>query len=135
MVITVWRTNKSNDSVFGNLAIDTGPFKCVTLENGDTLIPSGVVYDVLFMWSETFQQIMPHIIVPDRTSVEIHWANWVRDPKNPNHYLLDGCLSLGKTADFKANAVWNSKPAWIDFCKAITDQPSIKIRYVDDYGH
>jgi Family of unknown function (DUF5675) len=143
MLITVTRTNKSinpihGNGAFGHLGIDVGPFKCVTLENADTLIPAGVVYDVLFMWSEAFQQMMPHVIVPGRTAIEIHWANWVKDPgKLPgpedDRTLLDGCTSLGQTADFAADAIWNSKAAWIQFCKAITDQPSIKIKYVEDY--
>jgi Family of unknown function (DUF5675) len=141
MLITITRTNKiSNptygDGAFGNLAIDTDPFKCVTLENADTLIPANAIYDVLFMWSDNFQQIMPHIIVPGRTAVEIHWANWVKDPTQPvgKQQLLDGCTSLGQQADFGADAIWNSKAAWIQFCQAITDQPSIKIKYVEDYA-
>lgn len=141
MLITTTRTNKTinpiyGNGAFGNLAIDTNSFKCVTLENADTLIPAGIIYDVYFMWSNNFQQNMPHIIVPGRTAVEIHWANWVEDPNKPGtrKFLLDGCTALGQSADFKADAIWNSKAAWIAFCQAITDQPSIKIIYKEDYG-
>ena len=149
MIITATRTKKVlnptyGNGAFGNLAIDTDPFKCVTLENADTLIPAGIVYDVLFMWSNNFQQIMPHVIVPaipsanlpKRIAIEIHWANWVKDPTQPEgkQQLLDGCTSLGQQADFASDAIWNSKTAWIQFCQAITDQPSIKIKYVEDYA-
>jgi hypothetical protein len=141
MIITTTRTQIVNNATygngaFGNLMIDTNPYKCVTLENADTLIPANVVYDVLFMWSNNFQQIMPHIIVPNRTAVEIHWANWVKDPTQPigKQQLLDGCTSLGQSEDFGADAIWNSKSAWIGFVQAITDQPAIKIIYKEDYG-
>lgn len=140
MLITETRTNKVinltyGNAAFGNLVIDTNPYKCVTLENADTLIPIGT-YPLLFMWSNNFQQIMPHVIVPGRTAVEVHWANWVKDPTQPmgKQQLLDGCTALGQQADFGADAVWNSKAAWIGFVQAITDQPSIMIKYVEDYG-
>lgn len=144
MLITVTRTKKSvnqqnGNGAFGTLAIDSSPFKCVTLENADTLIPAGVVYDLLFMWSDHFQQMMPHVMVPGRIAIEIHWANWVKDPKDlhtpaDDKILLDGCTSLGQQADFSSDAIWNSKAAWIQFCKSITDQPSLKIKYVEDFG-
>jgi len=124
MLITVTRTNKTVDGVFGNLAIDTNDYKCLTLENLLLLIPQGD-YDILFMWSENFQQIMPHIIVPNRSAIEIHWANWPQQ--------LEGCLALGTSVDFAKDMIQQSKAAWILFIKAITDQPALKIRYVDDY--
>jgi hypothetical protein len=134
MLITVTRTNKKNLDAFGNMAIDTDPFKCVTLENASTLIPAGIVYDVLFMWSNDFQQIMPHVIVPGRTAIEIHWANYVIDPVNAAHIELKGCTAVGKEAELQENMITQSKDTWIAFCQAITDQPSIKIKYVDDFG-
>ena len=134
MMITVVRTNKTTDGCFGNLMIDIDPFKCVTLENLLTLIPAGVVYDVLFMWSNDFQQIMPHVIVPGRTAIEIHWANYVIDPQNAKHIELKGCTALGTTTELAADCIDESKDAWIRFAQAITDQPSIKIKYVEDFG-
>lgn len=126
MLITVTRTNKTEDGRFGNLALDMGSFKCVTEENANVIIPTGV-YNVLFMWSNHFQQIMPHILVPGRTAIEIHWANW---PKQ-----LDGCLALGTETSLANDMVTESKNAWIEFVKkALTDQPAIKIRFVEDYG-
>ena len=134
MLITVTRTNKTSDSVFGNLSEDMVPFKCVTLENAATLIPVGV-YPVLFMWSNNFQQIMPHVVVPGRTAIEIHWANYVKDPSNPQHIELEGCLALGTAAEFGADCIDNSKIAWTQFVQQVlTDQPSVMIKYVEDYG-
>ena len=134
MLITVTRTNKTFDSCFGNLVIDTNSFKCVTLENVLTLISANIVYDILFMWSNDFQQIMPHIIVPGRTAIEIHWANYVIDPKDKTHIELKGCTALGTAAELSADCIDQSKIAWVEFVKAITDQPSIKIKYVEDYA-
>ena len=125
MIITVTRTHKSQDGIFGNLSVDVDPFKCVTLENLGLCIPTGT-YDVLFMWSDHFQQIMPHVMVPNRTAIEIHWANF------PNQ--LEGCLALGTQDDFAHDAIMQSKDMWIEFVKTISDQPSIKIKYVEDYG-
>lgn len=142
MLITVTRTSKTIDSYFGNLMIDTNPFKCVTLENVATLIPSNIVFDVLFMWSNHFQQIMPHIIVPaipsanlpKRIAIEIHWANVVKNPDPTKPDELDGCTALGTTTELSADCIDQSKIAWIEFVQVITDQPSIKIIYKEDYG-
>ncbi len=125
MLITVMRTNKTADGVFGSLTLDSGSFKCVTLENLKMIIPSGT-YDILFMWSDKFSQIMPHIIVPKREAIEIHWANYP--------VQLQGCLALGTQAEIEKNAVWQSKIAWTQFVQeALTDVFSIKIRFVEDY--
>ena len=125
MLITVTRTNKTGDGVFGNLQIDTDPFKCVTMERLTTLTAVGT-YDLFFMWSEHFQQIMPHVIVPGRTAIEIHWANY------PSQ--LDGCTALGTQTDLQTDSIEESKDAWVKFVQAISDQPAIKIKYVNDYG-
>lgn len=133
MLITVTRKYKDDDGLYGLLAIDSDPFKCATLERLSKCIPVGV-YDLLFMWSEHFQQIMPHIIVPaspaanlpERIAIEVHWANY------PNQ--LDGCLALGKDTDKNDDMVTESKSAFAGFAKAITDQPSIKIKFVEDFG-
>lgn len=125
MLITIIRTHKSDDGIFGNLSIDIDPYKCVTLENLALQIPAGT-YDILYRWSEDFQQIMPHIVVPGRTAVMFHWANW---PKQ-----LLGCVALGTGEDFKSDMITESKKAWIKFAQAITDQPSIKLKVVEDYA-
>jgi len=125
MLITVTRTNKSTDGIFGTLVIDANSFKCVTLENLALAIPAGS-YPVLYRWSPDFQQIMPHIIVPNRTDIMVHWANW---PKQ-----LLGCISLGTELDFQDDMITESKKAWIGFVQAITDQPSLTLKVTEDYG-
>lgn len=139
MFITVTRTHKvvtpASDSRFGNLMADLCPFKCVSLENGATLIPANVVYDVQFMWSNDFGQIMPHVIVPVRTAIEIHWANYVVDPANAQHIELKGCTALGSAEELAADCIDESKDAWVAFVQQVlTDQPAIKIIYKEDYG-
>lgn len=125
MIITVTRTNKSTDGIFGNLSLDSNPFKCVTLENLQLSIPAGT-YPVLYRWSPDFQQIMPHVLVAGRTDIMLHWANW---PKQ-----LLGCIALGTEEDFKDDMVTESKDAWINFAIATTDQSSIVLKVVDDYA-
>ena len=125
MIGTLIRTNKSADGSFGNLSLDIMPFKCVTLENLQDIIPVGT-YQVLYRWSPDFQQIMPHVIVPNRTAIMLHWANW---PKQ-----LLGCIALGKEEDFKDDMIQESKDEWIAFAQAITDQPSFTLKIVEDYG-
>ena len=125
MIITVTRTSKTVDGIFGNLVLDDDPFKCVTEENLALCIPPGA-YDVVFMWSDHFQQIMPHVIVPNRTAIEVHWANF---PKQ-----LEGCLSLGTEQDMKDDMITESKDAWINFIKAISDQFSLKLKIIEDFG-
>jgi hypothetical protein len=124
MIIIVTRTNKSQDGIFGTLSIDIDPYKCVTLENLALEIPVGI-YPVIYRWSEDFQQIMPHIVVPTRTAVMFHWANW---PKQ-----LLGCIALGTEEDFKDDMVTESKDAWIKFAEAITDQPNLTLKVEEDY--
>lgn len=125
MIITTVRNYKTIDGIFGILSIDTSAFKCAVAENLLKVIPPGA-YDVLFMWSEHFQQIMPHIIVPGRTAIEIHWANWP--------IQLEGCLALGQDDDKGDDMVTSSKNTWISFVKAISDQPSLKIKITEDYA-
>ena len=70
MLITTTRTNKVIDhptlgiGLFGNLMIDSNPFKCLILERGGVEIPVGV-WPIQWMRSIHFQQIMPHVIVRD----------------------------------------------------------------------
>ena len=125
MIATLTRTNKSNDGAFGNISLDVVPYKCITLENLGLIIPAGV-YQGLYRWSPDFQQIMPHIIVPGRTAIMAHWANW---PKQ-----LLGCVALGTEEDFKDDMVTESKDAWIGFVQAITDQPVLTWKIIEDYG-
>lgn len=125
MIVTVTRTSKSKDGIFGNLAVDIDPFKCVTLENLAMAITPGT-YDLTFMWSEHFQQIMPHIIVPGRVAIEVHWANYP--------VQLEGCVATGTAVELEPDCIDQSKIAWVGFVKTISDQPAIKFKVVEDYG-
>jgi hypothetical protein len=125
MLITVTRTDKTNDGIYGNLIIDVSPFKCVTLENRMLAIPTGT-YPLTFMWSDHFQQIMPHVGVPNRSAIEVHWANWPEQ--------LEGCLALGTDADIKGDMITQSKSSWINFVTVIGDQPALMIKYVEDFS-
>lgn len=125
MVITVTRTNKTSDGIFGNLSIDTSPFKCVTMEISSLCIPVGI-YAMDLMWSEHFQQIMPQIIVPGRVAIEQHWANYP--------YQLEGCQALGTTTELSKDCIDQSKIAWIAYVKAILNQPILTLKVIEDYA-
>ena len=125
MIITVYRTDKTADGLFGHLEIDTDPFKCVTMEISSLCIPAGV-YPLQWMWSEHFQQIMPHILVPGRTAILFHWANY--PPQ------LQGCVALGTSTELSQDCIWESKIAWVGFIKAILNQPNLTLKVIEDYG-
>lgn len=124
MVITLIRKNRTNDGIFGMLSLDTDPFKCVTMEIASLCIPVGI-YGMDFMWSDHFQQIMPHIIVPGRTAIEIHWANY------PSQ--LEGCIALGTVFDSGNDQIIQSKVSWIGFIKSILNQPNLTLKVNEDF--
>ena len=124
MLVTTTRTNKTSDGIFGNLLIDNSPFKCLTLERLGMEIPIGI-YDIQFMWSNHFQQIMPQIIVPGRVAIEQHWANYP--------IQLDGCQALGTQAEISADCLDESKVAWTAYIQVILNQPALKLKVVEDY--
>ncbi len=125
MVITVTRTNKTSDGIFGNLALDGNSFKCVTMEITSLCIPVGI-YAIQWMWSDHFQQIMPEILVPGRVAIELHWANY---PKQ-----LEGCIALGTMYELSKDCLDESKIAWTGFIKAILNQPNLTLKVIEDYG-
>lgn len=125
MVITVTRTNKTKDGIFGNLSLDTNSFKCVTMEIASLCIIPGI-YEVKWMWSDHFQQIMPQVLVAGRTSIELHWAN------TPNQ--LEGCIALGTTIELSQDWINESKIAWVSFIKAILNEPVLTLKVVEDYA-
>jgi hypothetical protein len=125
VLITVTRTNKTVDGLFGNLSIDSDSFKCLTLENSGLSIPAGV-YQIKWMWSDHFQQIMPTIVVPDRTAIEMHWANYP--------IQLEGCVALGTEEELSQDCIEQSKDAWIAYIKVVLNQPNLTLRIVEDYG-
>lgn len=125
MLITVTRTAKSKDGIFGNLQIDNGSFKCVTMEILSLCIPAGI-YGMTWMWSDHFQQIMPQIIVPGRIAIEQHWANY------PNQ--LEGCQALGTSLELSLDMITESKIAWVGYIKAILNQPNLTLKVVEDFA-
>lgn len=130
MIITTTRTYKDlnillGNGIFGNLSIDSSPFKCLTLERDGVEIPVGT-YPIQWMRSAHFDQIMPHVIVPGRFAIEQHWANW---PKQ-----LDGCQALGFAEDLKGDMLIESKRAWNAYIDVILNQPSLMLRIVEDYA-
>lgn len=122
MLLTVTRTNKSNDGIFGNLQIDGNPFKCVTLERLHMEIFSGI-YDVEFTFSPDFNRIMPLIDVPGRTGCRFHWANF------PSQLL--GCIALGEKVD--GDAIDESVIAFNQFYAIIQGQEGLTVKIVEDY--
>lgn len=86
MNILVKRNKRTADGIFGELSLDWNPFTCFTVENLIKEIPIGD-YDVVQQYSPHFNRLMPHIIVPDRTFIMIHWANY------PSQ--LEGCIAVG----------------------------------------
>lgn len=125
MLITTTRTVKTVDGIFGNLQIDVNPFKCIVLERRGMEIPVGV-FDIQFMLSEHFQQIMPQIIVPGRTAIEQHWANYP--------VQLDGCQALGTQVELSADCIDESKNAWKAYIQVILNQSTLKLKVIEDYG-
>ena len=125
MLITVNRTDKTSDGLFGYLEIDTNPFRCVTMEISALCIPVGA-YPIQWMWSDHFQQIMPQIMVPGRTAIELHWSN------RPSQ--LEGCIALGTSKELGGDCIDESKIAWVGFIKAILNQPNLTLKVSEDYG-
>ena len=130
MILTVQRTNKSADGIFGNLSIDTSTFKCVTLENLDKEIPTGV-YDVNFTFSPHFNRVMPHIIVPVRDAlasgdagIRIHWANFPTQ--------LEGCIAVGTAVD--GDSIDESLIPFNQLYAIIQGQEGLKIKIQEDYA-
>ena len=130
MLLTVTRTSKSKDGIFGNLIIDGNPFKCVTLENLDREIPTGV-YDVNFTFSPHFNRVMPHIIVPSRDAlaggdagIRIHWANFPAQ--------LEGCVTVGTSVD--GDSIDESLIPFNQLYAIIEGQEGLKIKVCEDYA-
>ena len=98
MLIQVKRTKKTFDGILGVMTLQGNPFICYTIENLEKSIPAGT-YDVVWAWSPKFNRETPHIIVPNRTFIEIHTANYP--------YQLEGCIAVGD--HLEDDAVDNSK--------------------------
>lgn len=87
MTVTVTRNPAWSDETAteGTLDLD-GVFEVYTLENSKFLIPEGE-YDLVWYPSGEFKTYVPQVLVPGRSNIEIHPANW---PKQ-----LLGCTAVG----------------------------------------
>jgi hypothetical protein len=120
MRITVQRDRKTVDGMFGDMVLDWNPFTAYVVENLALMIPAGT-YPVTFYKSPHFQRVMPHLIVPGRTEIMIHWANW------PGQ--LKGCLALGNAEE--PDAVDNSIATWNQFYNLLNMQEGITCQILD----
>jgi len=105
---------------------DSAPF-CVTLERpaarfGDLYpcIPAGE-YRVVLYESPHFRRTMPLLEdVPDRSGIEIHWGNFVRD--------FEGCIGVGAWRGQMPDGsptIWNSRATFDQLFAAI--EPTIAL--------
>lgn len=75
------------NSIFGKLS--TGTFECYTVENLELSISPG---QYKFFWrkdSPAHGQVYEAELVPGRTNIQIHSANWA--------FQLLGCIALGRS--------------------------------------
>ena len=131
MLITITRTNKTQDGIFGRLNLDWNPFYCFTIENLDKAIPVGI-YDLVFDYSPRFNRNMPHIIVPSRdqaaggdAGIRIHWGNV------PANY--EGCIGVGDHADVRADSIDNTVTTFNKLYAIISMQAGLKISVTEAY--
>jgi Family of unknown function (DUF5675) len=104
VTVTVTRNPAWSDDTAteGMLDLD-GLFQAYTLENTQFLIPEGE-YDLVWYPSGRFKTYVPQVMVPDRTNIEIHPANWPEQ--------LDGCTAVGERR--LTDAVEQSEAAFND---------------------
>jgi len=110
-ILVVTRDQETAEGLFGRITIKPDPTViCYSMENKARAILSGS-YDVHLEYSPHFDMQTPHIVVPSRTYIEIHPANY------PMQLL--GCVAVGTTRDNVS--LGNSKEA---FCKLMALLPS-----------
>lgn len=123
MNVIVQRKSKTVDAIFGVLTLDWTPpnsFTCVTLENLAKAIPAGI-YDLDFNYSPHFNRIMPLILVPGRSGIRYHWANFPAQ--------LDGCIALGTNVD--GDSIDQSLIPFNKFYSILNQQHGIKTEIRD----
>ena len=98
-LVHIVRDHQTQDATFGHLTV--GDFSCYTMERTAVIIPAGD-YEARMEFSPHFQEATPHLIVPNRTYIEVHPANY------PNQ--LEGCIAVGSAID--GDALDNSKVAF-----------------------
>lgn len=129
MKITVTRTRKTADGIFGNLFIDQSLFKCFSCENLAKAINPGT-YAMKIDFSPRFNRLMPHLIVPDRDAaaggdagIRLHWGNF------PANY--EGCIGVGNGQD--GDSIDNTVTTFNQLYAIIKDQPDLSITIVENY--
>ena len=130
MKLTVVRTKKTADGIFGKLSIDTSLFSCYTCENLAKAIEPGT-YNVKFDYSPRFNRTMPHIIDPSRDTlaggdagIRIHWGN------NPSNY--EGCIGVGN--GLEGDSIDNTVSTFNELYTIIKDQIGLTIVVIDNYA-
>jgi hypothetical protein len=117
MIVSVTRTHKTSDGIFGKMALDWNPFTCVTLENLQKELAVGT-WPLTFSYSPHFNRTMPLINVPGRTWTWIHWANFP--------IQLEGCVAVGQKMD--GDAVDNSQVEWNQLWDILNMQAGITVK-------
>jgi Family of unknown function (DUF5675) len=130
-MVTVTRTETSDEGTFGTLVTDTG-FQCFTIElpwRNDmaniSCIPPGT-YVCNWRFSQKHGMCYHVDGVPDgRTQVEIHAANFAGDVSKGYKCQLEGCLALGESIGLLngQKAVLESKIAVAQFNTERAMQP------------
>lgn len=129
MKITITRTKKTTDGIFGTLFIDNNFFKCFTCENLAKAINPGT-YNVKFDYSPRFNRTMPHLLVPDRDAlaggdagIRIHWGN------NPSNY--EGCIGVGNGQE--GDSIDNTVSTFNELYAVICKEEGLTIQIVENY--
>ena len=130
MKLTLVRTKKTQDGIFGKLSIDTSLFTCYTCENLAKAINPGI-YNVKFDYSPRFNRTMPHLVVPDRDSlaggdagIRIHWGN------NPSDY--EGCIGVGNGQE--GDSIDNTVSTFNELYTIIKDEKGLTLTVVENYA-
>ena len=102
-------------STQGELSID-GVWECFTIEcprksyeGSHVCIPEGTYFVEKYFSPDHGFDVLLLKDVPNRTSIEVHPANWAINPDTKKVYLL-GCIAPGTSKD--PNVVYNSKVAF-----------------------
>lgn len=130
MKITVTRTKKTEDGIFGTLIMDASLFKCFTCENLAKAINPGT-YQVILKWSPRFNRQMPGVIVPDRDAsaggdahILLHWGN------HPTDY--EGCIGVGNGQE--GDSIDNTVTTFNQLWTIIKDYFPLTLTVVENYA-
>lgn len=123
--VTVKRVVRRDDSTFGVLVYDNQP-RFVTLEppwknnqHNISCIPEGIYHAVKFN-SPHFGRTWQLIDVPNRTSIEFHFGNYVKN--------TEGCILLGTSYNPNHLMIMDSQRALQNFIKATENWTELEVR-------